>query len=592
MRFSRKSIISALIALLLSSHWVVAETGDVAATDNSQVDGVAPQIGQSQQTDTIFKFEKKDRRSLLQFKGTGNSRSHDAEDKGTFGLEALYGRFFNPIGKEFAGYYFLSGKIESDNRQRFNATFGYFPPGIGGEAKLTYRFLNAEVRESLTLGEGLDLLLEQQFEESALEQGLGVSYKKRFKIVIKELTLKYAYTSLGGESVDLGMVNLDTPAEWRRAQANAGFGDVQTHEALVEIATGVDDIDNPVLKAIRLDLGSGYQDVTYEGFRGGSEVNDSGLFALVQLKACTPAGVLKGWYQDSEAAQTFYTGYQIGGVDLYYKNIDYEYGEDEEVVGLGLTIDMFDTASAFDSSCPRFFYPSDTGYANVSQMQHIEWLASDEFTAKPKVRVVYEDVFRINKRGLPSNVRIDDSSSTEESNPEPRLIVSTGCSQNRIRSVQPDTAASAFGVAGNDVSITMSRLPANENGIIARVDDACCGDTEVTVRTVAGANLMVNSVVVREEVGCQRPPEEPTTTTTTTTTTTGTETPTTTTTTTTPSTNPTTPTTPTTPTITPTPAPLCLALGSICNQANDTCCPGTSCEFAFNTGSGSIYLCQ
>lgn len=509
-----------LVATGFAEEKVVEE--DVAG-DGREAE--SPVMGQTNPDDTIFKYEKKDRTSLFQVKISGSNRSQEVIDTGTFALETMYGRLFQPVGDLYAGYYFLSGKAESDNRQRFNATLGYFPSGIGGEAKITLRLLNAEVRETLSIGKSYGSTIDYEFEESALEHGVGFSYRKRFKIVIRELALKYAYTYLDGESVDLGRFEFDTPDTWREVQTDAGFGDIDTHEAVVEVAVGTDNIDNPVLKGIRLDLNSGYQHAQYDGYKGSPGVTDTGFSGKVKLRACTPLGLFSGSYQDSQASKAWATSYQLGGLDIYYKDIDYPYAEDEEVVGLGFTVDMHDFDSALDGDCPRFFYPSNNGYANVSQIRHIGWLASDEFTAKPRIIVLYEEVTRVDKHGLPHNVRID----------RKRLIVTTDCPQLGVDSVYPPSATGAFGVDGNDITVTMSHLPSNTESVTARFDDACCGDTEVTIDTVVGQTIAVNSVSVRDRVDCYSG---------------------------------------TTP-----PSRSCLAVGSICNPNNNTCCPPATCSY-------------
>lgn len=536
--------------ILLTCIFLIAtsSTGADQGTSATQ-EKTASFMDQDKQTDTIFKFEKKDATSLIQLRGSGANRQEMEDNTGTFGLEVLAGQLFFPTNDRFDGYYFLSGKLESDNRQRFNATLGYFMPVVGGESKLTYRMFHADVKDKLALSDGFEQVLDSRFEESALEQGFGFSYRKRVKIVIRELAFKYAYTHLGGENVKPGTVLLDTPTVWRMVSPDIGFGDVDTQEALIEVAAGTDFLNNRFLKGIRLDLGSGYQEVKYGSFHDMAKVTDKGFSGFAALKACTPIGMFKVGYQDSPAAKTTSAGYQLGGLDLFFKDIDYEYGADEQIVGIAFTVDMLDTDAAFDRNCPRFFYPSNTGYANVSQMEHVGPLASDHFTAKPRVGVVYNDIFRVDKTGLPENVRVDDSDPGE-----PGLIVTTGCSQVRLLSVDPPSAGSAFGISGSEIRVVLDGLSGDRQTIVARFDDRCCGDTQVRITTDA-VGTAVTSVHVQEGVGCVQVPE------------TG---------------QPQQPGTP----------PQCLAIGSVCNAGNDTCCSGTICEFAFNTGNTSVYLCQ
>lgn len=543
--------------ILMTCIFLIATSSTEAEQNNvSTQKKTDPFMEQDKQSGTIFKFEKKDNASLIQVKGSGADRQQMENNTGTFGLEVLAGHLFSPSNDRFDGYYFLSGKLESDNRQRFNATLGFFMPVVGGETKLTYRLFHAEVKDKLALSDGFERVLDPQFEESALEQGIGFSYRKRVKIVIRELTFKYGYTHLGGESVKRSPVLLDTPTVWRMVSPDIGFGDVDTREASMEVAAGSDFLDNGLFKGIRFDFGSGYLDAKYDSFHDIREVTDKGFSGFAAFKACTPIGVLKVGYQDSPAAKTASAGYQLGGLDVFYENIDYEYGSNEQIVGVAFTVDMLDTDAAFDGNCPRFFHPSDTGYSNVSQMEHVGSLASDHFTAKPRVSVIYNDIFRVDKAGLPQNVRVDDSAPGD-----PKLVVSTSCSQVKVLSVDPPSADSAFGISGSEIRVALDGLPDDQQTIVARMDDRCCGDTQVRITTDA-AGTAVTSVNVQEGVGCRPVPE------------TGQ------------------PQQPTSQPQLPETTPQCLAIGTVCNVGNDTCCPGTSCEFAFNTGSTSVYLCQ
>ena len=525
----------------------LAAASSLDAEESNKTSAPSSSFGQNDSSSTLFKVEKKGRASRLQLRGTATDRKYTGNETGSVGLEALFGHLFSPQKDQYSGYYFMTGKLESDNRQRFNATLGYFPPKIGGEAKLTYRLLHAEVHEYLPVT--------GEFEEVALEQGLGLYYKKRFSILLKELTFDYAYTRMGGESVLQGPYIFDTPTAWEQANIITGFGDIETHNALVEAAFGSDALDNPVVNGYRLDLGGGYQNVQYGEFLTIPEFTDEGFTGIAGMQVCTPFGVLKGGYRDSQSADTAYGGYQLGGLDLYYKNINYEYGDNEEIIGIAFTLDLSDPGSAFDRNCRPFFYSSNTGYTSVYQMDHIRGLASDEFTAK-KVNEIKDGLYRVDKTRLPGNVRIhiDDSG-------RPRLIVTTGCSLVSIGSVAPPTATPAFGVYGNEIIIGLDGLPSGQQTIVARINDNCCGDTQVTLVTNVGS-LVVDSVDVQEGVGCQ--PErveiiEPG---------------------------------PVQSESQSQPQPQCLALGAICDNSNDTCCPGYTCELFAVFGNNSIYTCQ
>lgn len=516
---------------------------------------------------TIFALEKKDQKNLLQLRGTGANRGNGGDDSRVVGLELLYGHLFHPSGKQYLGYYFLSGKLETDNRQRFNATLGYFPALIGGEAKLTYRALNAEVRDALPLGDEYALLVDNEIEEEALEQGFGFLYKKKIGFPVEELAVRYTFTHLGGERVSLGRVDVETPTAWRRVQADIGFGDVETHEVFVEIAGGVENLNNGFINSFRLDLGLGYQEAQYEGYRDTNDVTDKGYSIATTLRACTPLGIFSGGYQDSQAADTAFGAYRLGGLELYYKNIDYEYGQDEDVLGISFVFDLFDPDASFSRQCPAFFLPEERGYSGVMQMAHIGELASDEYTAKPIVRILFDDIYSVDKLGLPSNVYVDNQTNPDQ----PTLVISTSCRQTGVLSVNPSEASSAFTVSGSNVNVNLANLPNADQRVQAIIDDRCCGNTQISIGTTTGSTLAVNSVNVREEVGCQ-----PQTVTTTTTETAQTEEP----------------ETATTQTQQPQPVQQCLAANTVCNASNIPCCPGTSCQFAFNTGNTAIFTCQ
>ena len=462
---------------------IAAEGGDTTADRASSFE-------QNDSSSTLFKMEQKSESTRIQARGTATDRKYTGNETGSFGLEALLGHLFLPENDQYQGYYFMTGKLESDNRQRFNATLGYFVPRIGGEAKLTYRLLHAEVHDNLPLT--------GEFEKGALEQGAGLYYKKRYNLPLKELTFDYAYTRLGGESVRQGPYNFDTPALWEQADIITGFGDIETQNGKVEASFGTDALDNPVVQGYRFDLGGGYQEVKYGEFYTVSEITDGGFTGIAGLQICTPFGVVKGGYQDMQSADTAYGGFQLGGLDLYYKNIQYEHGSDEQVLGIAFTVDLFDPGAAFTTGCRPFFYPSDTGYSSVYQMGHLAGLESDEFTAR-KVNEIKDGGDRIDKTRLPPSVRLDGSG-------DPRIIVTTQCSLLNVRSVEPATAHSAFSVNGNEMYISLAGLPEERQAVVAQAavqeDRNCCGYTQVTLMTDAGS-LVVQGVDVQEGLGCQ-----------------------------------------------------------------------------------------
>ncbi len=475
---------------------MLASASSIDAEDTGQASDSLPSFGQSDSSSTLFKKEIKSRTSRFQVRGTATDRKYTGTDEGTFGFEALFGHFFSPEVDQYSGYYLLSGKLESDNRQRFNATLAYFPPKIGGEAKMTYRLLHAEVRDNLpSTGE---------FDEGAIEQGLGIYYKKRFNILLKEFNFNYAYTQMGEESLVTGPFNFDSPDAWEQSNIVTGFGDIQTHNALVEFAAGNDGVDNHVIKGYRLDLGGGYQSVTYDEFYTIPEITDEGFSGFAELKVCTPLGILKGGYRDAQSANIAFGGYQLGGIELYYRHIDYPYASDEEIIGIAFTLDLFDIGSAFDRRCRPFFYSSDTGYTNVNQMGHINRLESDEFTAK-KVNELKEGVYRVDKTQLQGNFRID----TDESG-EPKLCAVTSCSQVNIQSVVPSYANNAVTIGGPDnreICMNLKYLGESlqtQQTVVVTANDNCCGDTQVMANVTPGS-LYLDNAIVQEGVGCVKP---------------------------------------------------------------------------------------
>lgn len=561
------------VFLLVSVLWLCLAV-DISANDLGQAekkpekDIFAPIIEHKGQPDEILTYERRNDDTVLQLRATGKNHREGGSNKGLFGLEANFGQLFQKIGDQYAGYYYLSGRLENYDRQRFNATIGYFLPVFGGESVMTYRALNSEVRDMVRTEKGMELLFDDEIEENALEQGFGILYRKRIDSFIREYAFRYIYTHLGGESVDGAIHSYDSEIQSIIAQADIGFGDVDTHEGLVEFAAGVDGIDSDFIQGIRFDLAAGFQGANYEGYRNTEDINDSGFSFYTKLQACTPYGSVKVGYQDSQASRAVSAGHNIGGFEIYYKGIDYEYGRDENIVGIGLTFDLFNPGAVLDRSCKPLFHPSDNGYRNVSQMRHVGYLASDEYTAKPIVQAVFGEVYRLDKTRIPANVQID---TTTDPN-SVKLLVPTGCRQLNTISVNPPAAAPAFGTNGNNVSITMSSLPNANQTISVIMNDDCCGNTQILVGTRSTPNLTVNSINVTTGVGCQ-----PTTATTVTTTALTTETTSSTVGTSQPQ-NP----TPSTP-------PQCLAAGENCLNANLPCCSGN----CVNVGAiAPVWRCQ
>ena len=485
-------------ALLLAAIPVSGtnETAPVQSGDESSVERSYP--GDDKPGDTIFRYEKKNQNSLLQFKGSGSSHSRADESKGVFGIETLFGQLLFRDGDTYDGFYFLSGKLESDNRFRFNSTLAYFPGFLDGETRLTYRFMQADVLDTLALDDEMKGLLDEGYSESAIEQGFGFSYKKRFNAVIKELAFEYAYTLLGSERLTTAPFDIDTQTTFRRVQADIGFGDIDTHEATVTAAFGAEHIDNPILQGVRLDLQSGYQQADYNGLDSFDDVTDRGFSGGLELQTCTPYGLFKAGYQDSQVAKSSYGHYQLGGIDFSYRHINYSYSEDETILGVTFTISPFAPGLSLDRKCPRLFYAHSDSYDSVEQMAHISRLTLNNFIAKPRVRVVYTDLLRVDKAALPANASVD--STTEPGNP--RIVVRTGCRQLGLLSASPGSAASAFTAGGNDIHVSLTGLPAGQQSVSATFDDDCCGDTRVSLTTTGAATPAITAVRVEEAVGC------------------------------------------------------------------------------------------
>lgn len=474
-----------------------AQRGDDSSLERLQGDG--------KPGGTIFKFEKINQNTLLQFKGSGASHSRADDNKGVFGLETLFGQLLFRDADTYDGFYFISGKIESDNRLRFNATFAYFPGFLEGETRFTYRFMQADVLDTLALDDEVKGLLDEQYSEQAIEQGFGFSYKRRFKALIKELAFDYAYTLLGSERFTSAPFDIDTQTAFRRVQADVGFGDIDTHDAIVSVAFGAERIDNPLLQGLRLDVQSGYQQADYSGLDSFDDVTDRGFSGGLELQTCTPYGLFKAGYQDTQVAKTSYGNYQLGGFDLSYRHMNYSYSEDETIIGITFTLSPFAPGSSLDGKCPRLFYVHDDSYDNVEQMAHISRLTLNNFIAKPRVRVMYTDLFRVDKAELPANVSLD--STTEADNP--RIVVRTGCRQLGLLSATPGSAASAFAAGGNDIYVSLAELPSGQQSLSATFDDDCCGNTQVNLTTSAAATPAITSVRVEEAVGCVPEVEEP-----------------------------------------------------------------------------------
>ena len=135
--------------LFLYATFSVDAKENASTSDSSVLEESYKSMAKDDSSSTLFKLDKASKSNLLRLRTTATDRKYTGNDTGSFGLEAFYGHLFLPVTDQYNGYYLISGKVESDYRQRFNATAGYFLPGIGGEARLTYRLLNTEIRQTL-----------------------------------------------------------------------------------------------------------------------------------------------------------------------------------------------------------------------------------------------------------------------------------------------------------------------------------------------------------------------------------------------------------------------------------------------------------
>lgn len=454
-------------------------------------------IPDKKEPDTIVSFEEKNESVLLRLRGTGENRDTTTDNTSPFGLELFWGQLLFPYCGFSSAYYFLSGKLDSDSMGRFNATVGYFLPLVGGEFKLSYKALHGELKSSIDDAEQYQGIINNDFAENATEQGLGLLYTKHFDGVLREFGLKYIYSYLGGESTRQDPAIVDSSTVWRMVEANVGFGDVSSHDTKLETAIGSDSLNFPFLEAVRFDFGAGYQQIDYGAFQGIGSTTDQGFSGMAQVQARTPIGVLKSWFEDSQAATSYYAGFQYGGIDFYFQSIDYDHGSDEKIIGLAVTFDIFNPGEVFTNSRRPFFHNSDSGYIDVQEMQHISGMAQNSFTIKPRIQVKTKDIYKVNKSRT-STVVVDGAGN-------PRLVVRTACSLTAVSSVSPASAANAFTISGKQVTINLSDLPAGRQVIVAKINDSCCGYTRLAVTTGDDAGS-ISSVNVQDSVDCPPPP--------------------------------------------------------------------------------------
>lgn len=404
---------------------------------------------------------------------TAAEKKDGDETVNVLGARFTYASLFapQPDSELYNGFYRLTAKADTDGLGRLNVVGGYHLPGVGNEVLVSYRLLYAMIRGELPISGA--------YEEHGLEHGLALRYSHYFEELMKSVSANVFMSRLNGDS-ELKIIERNTASQWSRQVVKAGYGDVDTISGSLDVALGDEGWDNGMVQGVRVDLGGGYEEVTYNAFPPMAEQSDSGFMGSVMVTVATSIGQWHAEYQDNQASEVAGLGWDLGQLSIFWRDIDYPFGSDETIFGVGLRGTFAELAhpGAYFRNLfkrpTRLFRTTPNGYDDIRTTHDFGRVENDNFIAEPLIIEVVESSAAVNKDGLPGDVHLN----TEKG----RLEVETPCEVAGIANVTPNQATEAFGYSGDQVLVDLQQLP-NGQTTRARVHQRCEGNVDVYVNT-------------------------------------------------------------------------------------------------------------
>ena len=322
-----------------------------------------------------FNYSKKTTSYLTNFKGqiskTGFGDS-GATRQGNLNME--YGQLFSPSDFGYLGFSYLSAKIDSSNRIKFNTSVGHFVEAIDGDLFFTYRLLGANQDHTLaTLGTIDDRLYENSFAASYTR------YSDRF---LRETSLNYSFSTIPGDEFSRQFYSLDTSTGLGNTTIVGGYGDTMTHEIDAQIAFGFESLSSSLLTGLKTNLGLGYEYAVQNELYDYSDERSESVSLLAGFEHKTTFGLINTSYKYLDSSQTLYAGYSIQGIELYIQETRYQDNKENMLLGFLLKLNLWNPKDPF-SKIKDLFGGNSRSKRGLEQIRQSVSLNSDSFSVTP-----------------------------------------------------------------------------------------------------------------------------------------------------------------------------------------------------------------
>lgn len=287
-----------------------------------------------------------------------------------------YGRLYSPSGNGYAGFSYLSAKLDNANKIKINSSLGHFVEAIDGELFFSYRLLGDNLHYNLpSIGNINDRVYENSF---------SAAYTRYSDNFLRETSFTYNFCTLPGEE----FFNTFQPFQWdsneNEAEMVGGYGNITSHEIGAQIALGYEELGSSLITGLRTNFELGYEYVTQDALYNSSEQADASIALLAAIQHKTPFGLVNTSYKHLDSSQTLYAGYSLEGIELYMKEIKYQDKKDNRLLGFLIKFDLWNPKDPFQK-IKNLFKKDHSNKRGQEQIRHSMSLKSNSLLNQPSV---------------------------------------------------------------------------------------------------------------------------------------------------------------------------------------------------------------
>jgi hypothetical protein len=371
-----RHLFPSLILLCLAPDWGLATQGGVYQ------DGEYGPPSKQSVTPAKITYSSTDRNSVKRVQSVMSKRgASSGDDDKTVAIKTSYGLLLDQAENGYQSFSYLTGLVDSERQLTLDASYGRFLPQLNSEFLLTHRIHGAEVSEKV---EGLGTM-----RDLAVENAFAASYTRFLAGPMERASLQYRFSHLPGHEYGCSALTKRNAyvEQWQRRIA--GFSEVTTHQVKANLVLDFGDPGLSLTDSLRMELQMGYDSAIHGTFYNIPKSIDEGISGKATIWQQTTFGSIQSWYSSTPSKQTFYAGFQRGGLEVYYKDI--AMGEDlnNRMVGVALSFSLDDLDEALTVDQKTSTSQSQAGYAELDQLRHLHSLAGDTFAASPQTMTGY-----------------------------------------------------------------------------------------------------------------------------------------------------------------------------------------------------------